>query len=219
MTCASIDSRPERSRRPSSRSTSVRASFGSSSLLSFSRSSSISLAWSSSPSSFWMAFICSRRNISRCRSPSSSCTCDLISSCASSSEIWRCTCTSTRRRRSSTDERLEQPLLLRHRQLDVAGDEVGELAGLRHGIEHLVHHFLGKPAALAELGGALADLLVERLERGILVVERRHLLDVHHDRGEVSLALRELERRGPLLALQQELHAAQARAAPGRSGR
>ena len=71
--------------------------------------------------------------------------------------ICRWTCTSTRRSRSSTLERLEQPLLLGDWQLDVAGDEVGEPARVGDGVEHLVHDLLGKAAPLAELGGALAE--------------------------------------------------------------
>ena len=69
-------------------------------------------------------------------------------------------------------KRFEQPLLFGDGELDVARDEIGELARLGHGIEHLVHDFLGKAAALAKLGGALANFLVEGFERGVLVVER-----------------------------------------------
>ena len=47
--------------------------------------------------------ICSRRSISRCRPPSSSLTLDWMSSWAERTSIWRCTWTSTRRRRSSTE--------------------------------------------------------------------------------------------------------------------
>ena len=39
-------------------------------------------------------------------------------------------------------QRLEQPLFLGDGKLDVAGDEVGEAARVRDGVEHLVHDFL-----------------------------------------------------------------------------
>ena len=73
-----------------------------------------------------------------------------------------------------------------------------------------MHDFLGQPAALAELGGALADLLVERDERRVVLVDRRHLLDRHDDGAEVAVGRRVLERGRALLALEQELHAAEA---------
>ena len=57
-------------------------------------------------------------------------------------------------------QRLEQSLLFGNRKLDVAGDEIGEPAGLGDGIEHLVNDFLGKSATLAELSRALARLLL-----------------------------------------------------------
>ena len=106
-------------------------------------------------------------------------------------------------------EGLEEPLLLRHGELDVPGDEVGELARLGDRVEHLVDDLLGEAAALAELGGALADLLVERREGRVTVVERRHLLHRHHDGGEIALGRGVLERRGALLAMEQELDTAE----------
>ena len=73
-------------------------------------------------------------------------------------------------------QRLEQPLLLGDGELDVAGDEVGELARIGDGVEHLVDDFLGKTALLAQLGGALANFLVQRLERAVVLVERHSSL-------------------------------------------
>src|SRR5688500_5702524 len=72
-----------------------------------------------------------------------------------------------------------------------------------------MHDFLGEPALLAQLGRALARLLVERLERGVVLIERCHLLDGHDDRAQVIVALRVLECRRALLALKQQLHAAE----------
>ena len=105
---------------------------------------------------------------------------------------------------------LQQPLLLRHRQLDVARHEIGKLPGIGDRIEHLMHDFLGKAPALPQLRRPFADFLVQRLERGVLHVECRHLLDVHHDGGKIPLDLSVLKRGGALLTLEQKLHAAEA---------
>ena len=75
------------------------------------------------------------------------------------------TCTSTRRSRSSTLSVSEQTLLLGGLQLDVAGDKVGEPARIRDRIQHLMHDLFGQSATLAQLGGAFAQLLVQRDER------------------------------------------------------
>jgi len=74
-------------------------------------------------------------------------------------------------------------------------------------VSALVHDLLGEATALAELGGALADLLVERREGGVPVVQGRHLLHRHHDGGEIALGGGVLERGGTLLAMEQELDA------------
>jgi hypothetical protein len=66
------------------------------------RSSSTSFRSSSSPSSRWICFICSRRSISRCRSPSSSWTLAWMSSWASRRASSRSTATRARRIRSSS---------------------------------------------------------------------------------------------------------------------
>jgi hypothetical protein len=107
-------------------------------------------------------------------------------------------------------QRLEQPLLLGHGQVDVAGHEVAELAGLGDRVEHLVHDLLGEAAALAELRGALARLLVEGLERRVLLVERQHLVGRDGHGLHVPVVGRVLQRGRALLALEEELHAAEA---------
>ena len=107
-------------------------------------------------------------------------------------------------------QRLEQSLLLGRLQLDVAGDEVGEAARIGDRIQDLMHDLLGKAATLAELGGAFSQLFVERDEAGIVLVHRLHLFHRHHDGAEKPLRRRELERGRPLLALEQKLNAAQA---------
>ena len=84
-------------------------------------------------------------------------------------------------------QRLEQALLLGRLQLDVAGDEVGEAARIGDRVEHLVHDLFRQPATLAQLGGALAELLVERDEGRVVLVDRLHLFHRHHDGAEEAL--------------------------------
>ena len=106
-------------------------------------------------------------------------------------------------------ERLEQSLLLGHRQFDVTGYEIGELAGVVDRVEHLMHHFFGQATLLTQLGGTLTRLLVERLEGGILEVERHHLLSGDDHRLEVTVDFGVVQCGGALLTLQQELNTAQ----------
>ena len=73
-----------------------------------------------------------------------------------------------------------------------------------------MHDFFGQSAPLAELGGALAELLVERDEGRIVLVDRLHLLDRHDDGAEIAFGGRVLERGRALLALEQQLNAAKA---------
>ena len=107
-------------------------------------------------------------------------------------------------------ERLQEPLLLGDGELDVAGDEIGEAPRLGDGVEHLMHDLLGEAAPLAELRGTLADLLMERDEGGVLLLDGGELLDGDDDRREVALGGVVLERGGALLPLEEELHPAQA---------
>jgi hypothetical protein len=70
-----------------------------------------------------------------------------------------------------------------------------------------VHDLFGEAAPFAQLGSALADLLMERFERGVVLVERSHLLG-RHDRGrQVALGCAVLEGSGALFALEQQLDA------------
>ena len=72
-----------------------------------------------------------------------------------------------------------------------------------------MHHFLGQAALLAQLGGTLARLLVKRFERGVFEVEWHHLLGGDDHRLEISVHFGVLQRRGALLALQEQLNTAQ----------
>ena len=92
------------SRRPSSRSTALRTSSGSSpSASTRPRSSAISAcSGSSSPSSCWIAFSCWRRKYSRCPFSISDCTCDWIFEPSSNTSSSRFRIAETIRSRCST---------------------------------------------------------------------------------------------------------------------
>ena len=72
-----------------------------------------------------------------------------------------------------------------------------------------MHDLFGETATLAQLGGALANLRVERHERRVVLVRWLHLVDRHHDRREVVVHGGVLQGRRALLTLQEKLHAAQ----------
>ncbi len=210
MTCASIDSRPIRSSRVNSRSTSLRASGVSSRSSSFSRSSSRSPPLSSSPSSRRICLSCSRRNISRCRSPSSSCTWDLMSSWASRTEICRCTWTSTRRSRSSTDRVSSSAWRSGGLMSRYPATRSANLPGSWTPGEHLLDDLLGQPGLLTQFAGAGPCLAVETDEGRVLRIERLHLLGLQHDGLEVAVLLSHMHGDATTLAVQQELHAREA---------
>jgi hypothetical protein len=106
-------------------------------------------------------------------------------------------------------QRLQESLLFRDRELDVAGHQVGELARIVHRVEHLVHHFFRQAALLAELLRAFPRFLVQCFERGVLVVEGDHLLGRNNNRREVPVAHSVLQRCRALLALQEQLDTTQ----------
>ena len=166
-----------------------------------------SAASSPSPSSFWIALSCSRRNISRWRSPSSSWTLVLMSSWASSTSSCRWTWTSTRRMRSST-ERVSSSIwrcvLL---QVGVAGHEVGEPARLVHPLEHLLDDLLGQAGLGAQLRRALPQLPGESDESRILRVQGLHLLGLADDGLQMAVLLDDLHRDSAVFAVEQKLHA------------
>ena len=108
-------------------------------------------------------------------------------------------------------ERLEKLLAVGRRDVDVAGDEVREPARLIGLAEELLDGLLGEAHLLAELGGALARLLVEGEEHGVLRIGRRHLGRRHDDGLEhAALLLRDAHRDAAALPLEQEAHAAEA---------
>ena len=59
-------------------------------------------------------------------------------------------------------QRLEQHLPLRRRDVDVAGHEVGEPAGLVDPGQYLLHDLVGQARLLAQLGGPGPGLTMER---------------------------------------------------------
>ena len=104
-------------------------------------------------------------------------------------------------------EALEQALALGRGDVDVTRHQVGEPAGIVDAAQHLLDDLLRQPGLLAQLGGAGPRLAVQRHERRIVRVERRHLLGGAHDGGEIAVLLEVVHRDAAVLALQQQLHA------------
>jgi hypothetical protein len=73
----------------------------------------------------------------------------------------------------------------------------------------LVHDFFREAAALAQLGGALAKLLVQRDEGRVVFAHSGHFVDRHDDGAEETFSGRELQRSRALFTLEQELNAAE----------
>ena len=133
----------------------------------------ISRDWSSSPSSFWIALSCSRRYISLL--PLAQLRLDLRLDLVLRLEHADLALDQDQDAAEPVldAEGLQQALLLVERELDVAGDEVGEPAGVGHGVQDLVEDLLGEPPLLAQLHGPLAGLAVEGGEGRVLRVDRR----------------------------------------------
>ncbi len=107
-------------------------------------------------------------------------------------------------------ERLEQLLALLRREVEVAGDQVGEATGLGDALEHLLDGVLGEPRALAELGGPLAQLTMERHERGFVGRLGRLLLGLDHGGHDHAARLVEAHRVAAAQPRDQELGSGQA---------
>ena len=104
-------------------------------------------------------------------------------------------------------ERLEQSLPLCRGDVDVPGDQVGEAARLVHSGQHLLDHLVRQARLLPELGRAGAGLSVQRHERRVLGIDRKHLLGLAHDGLEIALLLGVVDGDAALLAVEQQLHA------------
>ena len=106
-------------------------------------------------------------------------------------------------------QRLEQDLPLRRRDVDISGDEIGELAGLVDAGQHLLDHFVGQAGFLAQFGRPDTRLTVKRHERRLVSIEGQHLLGFPHDRLEVAFLVAIVDGDAPPLTVQQQLHAGQ----------
>jgi len=84
---------------------------------------------------------------------------------------------------------LEQGLALGRPDLEVAGDQIRELARLARGLEHLAHHFVGQTRLLTQLRSALACFAMQRHEGGVVGVDRRQVQHFAHHRFQVAPGL------------------------------
>ncbi len=105
--------------------------------------------------------------------------------------------------------RLQQRLALGRGDVDVPSYEIRKAPGLLDAFQDLLHHLLRESHLDAQLGGALANFLVQRHERRILGIERREVGRLLHHRFDVALALRVLEHGGAVVSVQQQLNATQ----------
>ncbi len=105
-------------------------------------------------------------------------------------------------------ESLEKLLLLLGVELGVERDEVRQLAGLGDPADQVIDDLLRDSAKTAQLGRSLAHLLVERGERRLIGIERRHVVHAPADDLHVPVLERVLERRASDLALDHHLDAA-----------
>src|SRR6059036_223138 len=107
-------------------------------------------------------------------------------------------------------QRFEQPLALRRLDLEVARHQIREAAGVGHLFEHLTDDVFGETRLLPQLRGPLARFTVQGDERRIRGIQRRQVVDLVDHGLEVAAVIRIVEGRTPALAVQQQLHAAEA---------
>ena len=88
--------------------------------------------------------------------------------------------------------------------------EVGEAAGVRHALEHLLHDLFGKAGLLAQLAGALARFAVQTHERRVLRVEGWQLGSLADIRLEVAARVAVVSGGRPNIAVQRQLDAPEA---------
>ena len=86
-------------------------------------------------------------------------------------------------------ERLQQLLALQRLDVEMAGDEIGEGAGVADPLQHLLDDFCGQSRLLAQLRSPLADLAMQRYERGILLIERSEIRRFTYGRLEITVGL------------------------------
>src|SRR6185503_8745713 len=91
----------------------------------------------------------------------------------------------------------------------MTGHEIGQRARIAHALKDLLDHLVGQSRLLAELGGALAYLTVQRYERGIPLIERGQVGRFAHGRLEVAVRFGVVNGDTTTFAVQNELDAAQ----------
>ena len=177
MTCDSMDSRPIRVSRPHSRSTSLRASSGRSSLSSLARSSfrdSSSDAFSLSELLLDRLHLLAQVHLAL---PAAELLLDLGLDVLLGREDLDLPLDVHQHAPQPVfdGQRLEQRLLFRRRDVQVAGHQIGEPAGLLHSLQKLVDRLVGQAELAPQFRRALAHLVMESDECGSRRVELQHL--------------------------------------------
>ena len=137
---------------------------------------------SSSPNSRWICLSCSRSSISRCRSPSSSCTLAWISSWASSRANSRSTADEGLAHALLVVEHLQERLLILGFEFQIEGHEIRESSRLIHTLDQLIESLSRDPPSGAQLGSALPQLMIERLKSRIIGFRARLALHLEENR-------------------------------------
>src|SRR5438093_1974635 len=106
-------------------------------------------------------------------------------------------------------ERLQQLLALQRLDVEMAGDEIGEGAGVADPLQHLLDDFCGQSRLLAQFRGPLADLAMQRYERGILLIEWREILRFTYGRFEITVGLAVVDGGPAGFPVEDQLHATQ----------
>ena len=107
-------------------------------------------------------------------------------------------------------EGLEERLPLDRGDVEVSRHQVGESAGVVHPGQHLLDDLLGQPRLLAQLGRAGARLAVERHEGRVVDVERGQLLGIPDHGVEIAVLFADVHRDAAPFAVEEQLHAGQA---------
>ncbi len=106
---------------------------------------------------------------------------------------------------------LEQGLPLGHRDVEVAGDQVGEAARILEAAQHLADGVFGQARLLGQLGGAGLRFFVEGDEGRILEAQRGQVLERLDHRLEVALGRGfDAQDARPLAGEKQHLNAGEA---------
>ena len=107
-------------------------------------------------------------------------------------------------------QQLEQGLAISRFDVEIARHEVGKAASVGHTFQHLLHHVFRKARLLAQLGGPLPCLAVQRDEGSVLGIQWGKLGGFADVGFEMALGVAILNHDAPDLPVQRKLDAPRA---------